>query len=174
MHRHASHTKTMRRMQISGLTLLILVVLAGCRHHAASPDLKVLTIFSDFEFFGSVPYHGGKDAEPLIVESSEPKPFPKRLELGRAYVFRHRRPVDDEKLALSEIPSRLRNAGLEILQAPASSRDLIASYIGGPFFVIKFSDGQHTALITNRLSRDYTKQVDSGWEGEDYILFYAQ
>lgn len=121
-----------------------------------------------------MPYHEAQNTKPITLETSEPKPLPNRLEFGRAYVFRHRGSVDDEKLAFSELPSRLRSAGFEILQAPTSARDLIASYIGGPFFVIKFRDGQHTAVITNRISRDYPKQVDSGWSGEDYVLFYVQ
>lgn len=172
MRRYASHTKITYRIHCLASILLILFMMASCRHRTGSPDLKVLASFSDFEFFGSVPYHDGKNTEPIILQSSEPKRFPERLEIGRAYVFRHRSSVDDEKFALSELPSRLRNAGLEILQAPSSSRDLIASYIGGPFFVIKFSDGRHTGLITNRLSRDYPQQVDSGWTGEDFVLFY--
>jgi len=160
------------------LPILILVIWnLSCTANKREPDLKALSILSDFVFVGAVSYTStekwhevsGRDAVQLIPQS-----LPQQLEIGKAYIFRHRKPLDNEKLALSELRSRFEREGLKVLQAPKSPRDMIESYIGGPFFTIKFTDGHHIGLLTNRLSADYEKQVDSGWVGEDYILVYIQ
>jgi hypothetical protein len=159
-----------------GILVVLMWTTTACTNWDSQPDSKALHIFSDFTFVGSVPYKPSEKhpVETMSLQGNEAQQLPKKLAIGTAYVFHHRGPVDDEKLALSELPSRLRAAGLQVQDAPKSPRDLMFAYIGGPFFVIKFTDGRHAGLITNPLSRDYVKQVDSGWMGEDYILVYTR
>lgn len=77
---------------------------------------------------------------------------------GVLYIFHHRRPVDDEKLALVELPARVKSEGITIVKAPKSSKDLMYPYVGGPLFKIQIQDGRHEG---NGLRAGFEKRTQS-------------
>jgi hypothetical protein len=101
---------------------------------------------------------------------------PERPEVGVQYLFLHRPPVDTEKLATIELPNRLRSVGITVTQAPASSKDLIHLFIGGPLFTIRIREGVHEGMIYNQLDLGLSKTPgdDQSWGSENYVLVWLK
>jgi hypothetical protein len=146
---------------------------SSCGHKDAAADSKLVGIFSDFTFVGSAPYSQTAEAQTTVPPHGlmELAP-PSQLPAGRQFIFHHRRPLDDEQLALTLLPQRLRASGLEVTAGPHSSRDLIYLVYGGPLFRIEFHDNNRKAFIFNRLCPQLMQaEKDAGqWIGEDYVL----
>jgi hypothetical protein len=111
-----------------------------------------------------LPKHG-------IAELSQPD----RPQVGIQYVFHHRRPVDNEKLALVDFHARLQSAGITVVRAPKSSMELMHLFMGGPLFRIEIRDGSHEGIIYDQLDPDL-KTTSSGqeWTIEDYVLLWLK
>jgi hypothetical protein len=95
---------------------------------------------------------------------------PSQLPACRQYIFHHR--LDDERLALTLLPQRLRAAGLEVTAGPHSPGDLMSLVYGGPLFRIEFHDNSRRAFIFNRLCPQLM-QAERGagqWIEKDYVL----
>lgn len=155
--------------------ILFVLAMVGCSRRQIGS--KALNAFSDFTYVGSGPYHGEKNSGinmTVAPHGQEPLPLPQQLEAGVQYIFHHRRPLDGEKLALSELPARLRQQGIEITRAPKSARDMMFPFVGGPIFSIQFKEGNRSGVIFSQLCPSYTKQVDAGWTGDDYVLVYTE
>jgi hypothetical protein len=45
-------------------------------------------------------------------------PLPDRPQVGVQYVFDHRRPIDNDNLAINEFPAKLQGLGITVLNAP--------------------------------------------------------
>jgi hypothetical protein len=83
--------------------------------------------------------------------------------------------VDNETLALVDLPARLRSAGITIVQAPRSSRELMHLYVGGPLFNIRIKEGEHEGIIYNQIDPDILKsKVKPIWATEDYMLVWLK
>jgi len=150
--------------------------MVGCGRKQIA-NSKALNAFSDFTYVGSGLYHGQKNGGinmTVAPHSQEALSLPQQLETGVQYIFRHRKPLDGEKLALSELPSRLRQHGIEIVRAPNSARDMMFPFVGGPIFSIQFKEGTRTGVIFSQVCPSYAKQVDAGWSGSDYVLVYTE
>lgn len=155
---------------------LIVVLFTACTNRNAKPiDSKVLSVFSDFALVGTAPYQGGSELNRTVpAHGSTPMAFPSQLNAGKLYIFHHRRPLDGEKLALSELPLRLRRERIQITQAPQSPKDLMFPYVGGPIFTIRFKEGRHSGFIFSQLCANLTKEINAGWTGTDYVLVYTK
>jgi hypothetical protein len=157
------------------LTLIVVLFTACTNRNAKTIDSKVLSVFSDFALVGTAPYRGKSDLDRTVpAHGSSPLSLPSQVEAGKLYIFHHRRPLDGEKVALSELPTRLRRQGIQITQAPQSPKDLMFPYVGGPIFTIRFKDGRHSGFIFSQLCPNLTKEIDAGWTGTDYVLVYAE
>lgn len=150
--------------------------MVGCGRKQITSS-KALNAFSDFTYVGSGPYHGEKNGGinmTVAPHFTEPPSLPQQLETGVQYIFHHRNPLDTEKLALSDLPSRLRQQGIEVIRAPRSARDMMSLFVGGPVFSIQFKEGSRTGIIFSQVCPSYTKQVNTGWTGNDYVLVYVE
>ncbi len=157
------------------LTLIVVLFTACTNRNTKLIENKVLSVFSDFAFVGTELYHGKSELDRTApAHGSSPMPLPSKLEVGKLYIFHHRRPVDGVKLALSELPTRLQRQGIQITQTPQSDKDMIFPYVGGPIFTIRFKDGGHSGFIFSQLCPNLTKEIDSGWTGTDYVLVYTE
>jgi len=158
---------------LAWLTLAVLL-LTACTNRKKI-DRKVFSVFSDFVFVGSGPYHGNSELDRTVpAHGANPMSLPGQLEIDKLYIFHHRRPLDGQALALSALPSRLRQQGIRITQAPTSTKELMFPYVGGPIFTIRFEDGTHFGFIFSQVCPNLTKEIDAGYTGTDYVLVYTR
>ena len=155
-----------------------LIVTAGCARYSRG-DSKIFSVFSDFVFVGEGAYQfppqPGREVTSEVIEHGQTRlPLPERPEIGRQYVFHHNLPLDVEKLALADLPSRLQREGFQILTTPHSSQDMMRLYFGGPVFVIKFKQGNHVGFIFDRLCPKFKDQVNKGWDANDYVVVFER
>jgi hypothetical protein len=134
--------------------------------------MKVLDIFSDFVFVGSGQAKflsdGRVDTIHIVSHGINAQARPQKLEAGMQYIFHYAGGMNNEVLAIKELPSRLTNLGLTVLSAPKSPSELSWPSFSGPEFLIKFSDGKHIGVIYNRVDGQLIGSK-SFWI-EDYIL----
>jgi hypothetical protein len=148
----------------------------GCSPGPQTMSRNSFDVFSGFTFVASSTYN--PEASPTAVEvETLPKhgiaelPPPVRPQVGIKYVFHHRRPVDNEKLAVVDLPTRLRSVGIKPVNAPKSGNELMYLFIGGPAFKISIREGDHEGVIYNQTDWDLLKSSsDEGWAAEDYVL----
>jgi hypothetical protein len=172
----AANPKVRRMIIMLAILKIILVsVVTGlslsCHSYGQERDKKVLDVLSGFTFVGSGP---AKFADDSSIDTTDipshdetTKPAPQNLERGILYVFHHRAPVDDESLALQELPDKLTKNGFRIIKAPTkASGGLIWLISGGPLFYIKFSDGNREFAIFNQLAPSHSE----AWAIHDYLL----
>ena len=153
----------------------------GCSTWPQALSRKTFDVFAGFTFVGTAPYDPKLAApsgasEVLPKHGTAEQHLPDRLQLGIQYVFHHRRPVDNEQLALVDFPARLRAAGITVVKAPKSTNDLMYLFLGGPLFHIQISDGGHTGVIYDRVDPDLVQASgpDLQWTEEDYVLLWLK
>ncbi len=161
-----------RRLLLCVMVFLIFLA-NGCKERQRIPDSKAFATLSDFTLAGSGPSEYPRD-KTVPDHGLDAISVSGPLKLHTQYIFHHRSPMNTEKLALSDLPAKMRNGGLQILNAPQSSRDMLYSYVGGPVFTIKFQEGNHIGFIFSGLCPSFGKQADNGWAGNDYVLVYTQ
>ena len=152
----------------------------GCSTKPEVMNHKSFDVFAGFTFVGSGPYTPDTTA-PGGISHMLPKhgiaelSQPDRPQVGIQYVFHHRRPVDNEKLALVDFHARLQSAGITVVRAPKSSMELMHLFMGGPLFRIEIRDGSHEGIIYDQLDPDL-KTTSSGqeWTIEDYVLLWLK
>jgi hypothetical protein len=153
--------------------LSVLGTLMVCQSKGQEIDPKILNVFSDYTFVGSgqAKYKddGSLELTSVIPHNESEQPRPQKLEKGVQYVFHHLAPLDNEELALRELPQKLSQLGFKITKSPKGSQDLIYLVLGGPIFIIKFSDGNHEGIIYNQLET----KLDDVWSEHDYVLIYT-
>ncbi|HET9364821.1 MAG TPA: hypothetical protein VFP71_07460, partial [Candidatus Angelobacter sp.] len=135
--------------------------------------------FSSFAFVGEGTYNPPakqtQEINPAVAEHGlNILPLPERLEIKKQYIFHHKSPLDVEKLAVVDLPSRLQNMGLEIIKAPHSSMEMMDLYFGGPLFVIKFKQQNHIGIIFDQPCPHSREQVGKGWDANDYVLVFVK
>jgi hypothetical protein len=159
------------------LKLLILfpLILSFCHHASTSGiDPKALQVFRDFAFVGQGPAKVDSDGS-LDVTYIAPHNEKHELRTGQLqtrvqYIFHNEGPANDEHLGLTELPNRLRLLGFKVLDAPKFNGGQFSyPYIGGPYFSITFTDGDHKGVIFNRVDG---KIADKSWLVNDYILVF--
>ena len=160
--------------------LRLLIVLAAaaslnssCGGNHSASDAKLLGMFSDFGFVGIAPYSRQVEAQVTVPHHGQAQlPLPNHLEAGQQYIFHHRRPVDDEQLALVTLRTKLQAEGLKIKTGPQSATDLMYLVYGGPLFKFQFSDRDRKGVIFNRPCPVLTQTENGGgqWVEEDYVL----
>jgi hypothetical protein len=156
---------------VYSLSAFVIFALASCKQSGS--DFKIFEALSDFTFVGSgkakfLP-DGSMDRLYVVPHGIEAQTLPKKLEREVEYVFHHRSGIDDEFFALKEFPDRLSRTGFRIINAPQSSRDLMALYAGGPLFTFRFGIAKREALFFNQIDAKLRKS-EVGWNGEDYVL----
>lgn len=168
-----------RSLSLLRAAIVLTCLMLGCARKNSPADSKMLAVFSDFVFVGAGPYvstqrNSVEANQSVALHTEQQQPLPKHVEAGRQYVFHHRRPVDNEQLALGILPSRLQAAGVRIIRAPQSPGDLMHLIVGGPLFVIKFKDGENVGFIFNRVCPELQKATKNAeeWTEEDYVLVY--
>ncbi len=116
--------------------------LAACHVSRQSTDEQLLEIFAGFEFAGvenlPPPLENESMPEVDFTHGFEAKPFPKKVEVGRIYVFHNKERVDPTWLALHHFPRKLVAIGATLTKYPTSEDDLISSFEGGAHFRIDF------------------------------------
>lgn len=168
-----------RETVLATMMILFSFDLLGCSSGAAAISRKTFDVFEGFTFVGSGPYQQSAplaDNEALPKHGTTEQPLPDLPKVGVQYVFHHRAPVDNEKLALADLPARLRTAGIEVTKAPKSSKEMLYLFRGGPLFKILIRDGGHEGTIYNQLDPDLVKasNADPRWTEEDYVLLWLK
>jgi hypothetical protein len=152
------------------LLYLVAGLFLSCHSYGREKDKNVLAILSEFTFVGSGPAKfddkGEIDGAYIIPHGENEQPKPQNLTLGVQYVFHHRAPVDNESLALQDLPDKIEGMGFKIVKAPKSADKLLYMMLGGPLFYISFSDGDREFEIFNQLDTS----VSDGWAIHDYVL----
>ena len=156
--------------------IMLAFAIAACGRKRAA-DFKASNVFFDLVYVGSGPYSPEKNGGinmTVAPHGKKPLAFPSQLETGVEYIFHHRKPLDNEKFALTELPLKLRQQGIDITRGPRSVRDMVSTYIGGPVFSLQFKEGAQVGIIFSQVCSSYTKQVDTGFTGNDYVLVYIK
>jgi hypothetical protein len=152
------------------LLALVMGGLLSCQAHSHERDKKVLAILSDFTFVGSgqakFNSDGSIDTAYRLDHGETEQPRPQSIEIGKQYVFHHRVPMDNEILALHDLPDRITQMGFKIINAPKSNSGLLYLYYGGPIFRIEFADGNREFTVFNQLNTSHS----NAWSIHDYIL----
>ena len=163
-------------MRIKLITLFWIPILLIMCQSSSPPNMKALDVFSDFIFVGSGQAkfldNGQLDTSYVISHETNEQTKPQKLEVGMLYVFHYGKAVNNEILGIKELPSRLTNLGLTVLDAPKSPSELSRPYFSGPEFLIKFSDGKHIGLIYNKM--DGKLMGNTSVVNEDYILVFIR
>ena len=147
----------------------VVAMLIGCGPSSAVRPLRIQSVFAGYKLLraGDLP----DSASIHDLDSSKcPNLYPQDSLIipGRAYIFRKDTTLDNEVLAMSILPMRLREAGAIITQAPRSTSDFMHLFIGGPLFSIKFEHGTHHGLIFNKVHA--SSQYEGNWEELIVIL----
>ena len=145
----------------------------GCGNGNTTADSQLRGVFQDFTFVGAVAY----STESNLQTMAPPHPstgtaIPEPLLDGRQYIFHHRRPVDDERLALVLLPSKFKAEDLEVISGPNTPGDLVSLVYGGPLFKFRLGASGRNAIIFNRPCPALTSAEQGGgdWVEEDYVL----
>jgi hypothetical protein len=169
-------SRSIRRLWLAVMqTMFFICMLSGCSSRPQT-DQRLLAVLSDFIFVGAFPYKAHEDRltelnRSVPLHRLQQQPLPKKLEPGTLYIFHHRRPVDEEKLALTIFPSRLQAAGARNIRAPKSPQELIALFVGGPLFTIQFEYGGREAFIFNSPDHELMRSdANQEWADDDFIL----
>lgn len=156
---------------------LILALLVSCHSNTHRTDRRVLEIFSDFNYVGSGAANFSQDGFPdtayVVPHGEDRQPRPDRLVEGTQYVFHYRDGVpDNEAMGLRVLPERLRRLGYTILEAPNyNGGAFMDAYIGGPYFRIRFSDGEREGIIFNQRDGEHFEEDHII---EDYVLVFLR
>lgn len=157
--------------------LLCTVFLLSCKSQKTQIDSGMREVFSGFTYVGSVPASFDNSGSPKTQVGGhgiQELPLPSGLIIGQAYIFHHTRPINNEELGLKIFPQRITDAGRTLINAPHSSRELIALFVGGPLFKIQFKDHGHIAYIFNQVCPSYNQLTEAGFSGDDYVLVYVK
>ena len=153
------------------LTLIaVATALVGCGSASQSDANEALRqVFSDFSYVRRQPVADDfKSGFPPSGTTALPETF----EPGYRYIFHRRLPSDNVQLGTKVLPERLKSQGFDVLEFPKTERELVYSYIGGPFFRIRFRSGDRVGLIFN--ANDLVIGQDDAhrrlWMPDDYIL----
>jgi hypothetical protein len=156
---------------------LLLTLLICCQSRTGHIPPEALNIFSDFHFVGSgsarFTQDGLLDTIYIPTHGEKELPQPDKLEKGTQYIFHYKEGApDNEAMGIKILPERLKKLGFKIIEAPDDKgRPLLYPFIGGPYFYIKFSSGQHEAVIFNKSHAD---QNDQDKIVDDYVLVFLQ
>lgn len=167
-------TDCLRPALLLGALMSLCLTSVGCLRGRSGLSDSSFRVFSGFTFVASGPYRPEREAIPR--HDNRELPLPERPSVGVQYVFHSRDVVDDEKLALVEFPARLRAAGIKIVRAPQSDRDLMYLFMGGPLFKIWIKEGNHEGMIYNQLGRELKQGPDDKGQlpREDYVLVWLK
>lgn len=160
------------RPSLAFMVMLLVCLSSSCGHKDRAADSKLVGIFSGFTFVGSAPYSEKTGAQITVPPHGQTElPLPS-LSVGQQYIFHHRRPLDDEQLALTTLPAKLKAAGSRVIAGPNSAGDLMFLVYGGPLFKVQFENNGRKGFIFNRLCPQLM-QAEKGsgqWVEEDYVL----
>jgi hypothetical protein len=121
------------------------VVLAACGGGRSGGDGRTFAeVFRDFIFLGSFPEVRGRG---IPVHGYDPVSLPPLLVPGHLYVFQHVGPLDIDEFGVSELPRRMKAAGLRILHAPKSKDDMAVGEPTGSVWWIDFQMRAHKGRI---------------------------
>lgn len=158
-------------------TILTYVLLAaafdgGCSRDGCSTEW-VANVFANFDYVGQFP---DNRKEPIPAHAQDAQPLPKNFEKKTAYIFHSKGPVAAETVALSDLPERLRKAGVQIVSAPKSAKDFGIPSSGGPIWNIRFASASCTGEIYNTVDQALYRDRKSWPDGsrEDYVLVFAE
>lgn len=154
------------------LILAPLILSFSCQPGSRDINPKALDVFRDFAFVGQGPAKfdndGSLDVTYIVAHNEIDAPRPAQLHNRVQYIFHNQGATKDERLGVTELPSRLRELGFRVLEAPQYNGGQFSyPYLGGPYFFITFTDGDHKGVIFNRVD---SKIADKNWIVEDYIL----
>lgn len=156
--------------------VFVLALLISCQPVKHGIDAKVMGVFSDFDYVGSgaakFKQDGSLDPFHVAPHGEKAQQNPDRLVIGTQYVFHYKGNPDNEAMGLRVLPERLKKLGYKVVEAPNyNGGTFLYTYIGGPYFYIKFSDGEHEAIIANQ--RD-TKPLVKDQVIDDYVLVFLR
>jgi len=135
-----------------------------------------MDVFRDFDFVGYGPAtfeeNGELDHTQIVAHGNAEKSVPLDMQIRTQYVFHYRGGRGDpERLGRDLLPSRLRDLGLKVIEAPGFNGGQFSyPYMGGPYFSITFQDGVHRAVIFNRV---HGEVPGKNWIVEDYVIVFV-
>lgn len=164
--RSSKRTKAVRRYS-SGIIIVVLGLFQMCCAPTQKGISSIQRSLASFIFVGELPDHlalyPGIDAH-----GSESLPFPSRLTKGKLYVF-HRKTNDAN--SWTEVENALRANGAKIIEAPKGNVGLVYTYIGGPWYVIRFRIGNIGASFQNYPAAELKSgSVYPGFDPQDFVL----
>lgn len=155
------------------LLFLLLLSLTACERQS-SPMLQALEVLHDFTFVGSGEaklVDGSQiDTSYIVPHGFKQLPRPDKLKPITQYVFHYSGDLDNRRLGIVELPSRLNKSGFKVIEAPTLQGGFSYPSFSGPLFHIKFSDGQHIGYIYNRV--DNWLNGSEAFRNQDYIIVF--
>jgi hypothetical protein len=159
--------RSCRSLLLSFLVMTPSMFLSGCGHDP-SCSRCLSSVFGGFSLVDSY----ARTEKSRGAFSRHPLPFPKSLDHGWVYVFEPNSPTTTELVAITTLPTRLRECGATRIEAPRGPNDLASSNLGGPVWEIRFDLAHCRGRISNRLNpalRDSRRGWPSG-SFDDYVL----
>jgi hypothetical protein len=152
-----------------------LILSASCHAGPRAINPKTLDVFRDFALAGQGPAKfesdGSLDVTYIVPHGEVEESRPEQVQTQVQYIFHNRGPIDDERLGSQDLPTRLRELGFKVLEAPKFNGGQFSyPYIGGPYFSITFMDGDHKGVIFNRV---HGENAHKNLMVEDYILVFV-
>ena len=134
-------------------------------------------IFDGFLYCGKQQRNGYK--EPSNIYFKNPGSLPDAIEVDQVFIFLHPRPNDIDKIAIIILPTRLKELGYEVLQAPDNKGNgFIFLDEGGPLYSIRGQRGETEILITHEINGyllhhpwPWDRNV---WEAANYLVEFRR
>ena len=99
------------------------------------PTDWVRLVFTDFTYIGE---YAADASKPIPRHGTASQSLPKQFKSAVVYVFHTKERLTTEEAALRLLPRKLRDAGVEILDAPKNSGEFAIPNSGGPRWNIRF------------------------------------
>jgi hypothetical protein len=143
-----------------------LLLLIGCQQTNITTAVK--TAFSNFDYVGEF---GASNFAPPNHDARATQ-FPEFLKPDVLYVFHNPKKTDEQDLAMKVLPSRMRAAGITILESPSKLEDFAFVDPGGAAWKIRFRIGSQKGTFYNVLDkkRYYGSDATASIDADDYVL----
>lgn len=157
------------------MLLVFLILSVSCQSKARGINPKILDVFQGFDLEIEGParleHDGTLDVTYVVPHQEDEHSRPSQMQIGVQYIFHHRGgPANDKQLGEEQLPARLRELGVKVLEAPKyNGGEFSYGYMGGPYFHITFMDGVHKGMIFNK-NCDWVR--GKNWIVEDYVLVF--
>ena len=155
-----------RQALLFGVVLAVILIGGACRKSVTSDKSAIQRAFSSFIYVGEA--YGTRSYPGVGEHATQVQRFPDLLAVGHQYVFRRPKSTGESWTVLE---AALRTNGATIIDAPHNHTGLVYTYVGGPWFVIRFKIWQIQGTVQNYPAKELDHGRMAGdLEPVDFVL----